>query len=50
MTQLCVVIFVLVLLIICLRVRAKSFTDYNNLFSPNNIKKTDDIILNYFLN
>ena len=28
----------------------KSLTDFNNLFSPNNFKKNDDIILNYFLN
>ena len=27
----------------------KSLTDYNNLFSPNNFKKNDDIILNHFL-
>ena len=28
----------------------KSLTGYTNLFSPNNFKKNDDIILNYFLN
>ena len=28
----------------------KSLTDYTNPFSPNNFKKNDDIILNYFLN
>ena len=28
----------------------KSLTDYTNLFSPNNFKKNDDIILNYSLN
>ena len=28
----------------------KSLTDYTNLFSPNNFKKNDDIVLNYFLN
>ena len=28
----------------------KTLTDYTNLFSPNNFKKNDDIILNYFLN
>ena len=28
----------------------KSLTDYTNLFSPNNFKKNEDIILNYFLN
>ena len=30
--------------------KGKSLTDYNNLFSPNNFKKNNDIILNYFLN
>ena len=30
--------------------KCKSLTDYTNLFSPNNFKKNDDIILNYFLN
>ena len=28
----------------------KNLTDYTNLFSPNNFKKNDDIIFNYFLN
>ena len=28
----------------------KSLTDYTNLFSPNNFKKNDDVILNCFLN
>ena len=28
----------------------KSLTDYTNLFSPNNFKKNDNIILNCFLN
>ena len=28
----------------------KSLTDYTNLFSPNNFKMNDDIILNYFIN
>ena len=28
----------------------KSLTDYTNLLSPNNFKKNNDIILNYFLN
>ena len=28
----------------------KSLTDYTNLFTPNNFKKNDGIILNYFLN
>ena len=27
----------------------KRLTDYANLFSPNNYKKNDDIILNYWL-
>ena len=30
--------------------KGKSLTDYTNLFSPNNLKKNDDINLNYFLN
>ena len=29
--------------------KGKSLLDYTNLFSPNNVKKNDDIILNYFL-
>ena len=28
--------------------KGKSLTDYTNLFSPNDFKKNDDIILNYF--
>ena len=28
----------------------KSLTDFTNLFSPNNFKKNDNTILNYFLN
>ena len=28
----------------------KSLTDYTYLFSKNNFKKNDEIILNYFLN
>ena len=27
----------------------KTLTDFTNLFSPNNFKKDDDIILNYFM-
>ena len=27
----------------------KTLTEYTNLFSPNNFKKKDDIILNYFM-
>ena len=27
----------------------KILTEYKNLFSPNNFKKNDDIILNYFM-
>ena len=27
----------------------KALTDFTNLFSPNNFKKNDDIILNYFM-
>ena len=29
--------------------KGKSLTDFSNLFSPNDFKKNDDIILNYFL-
>ena len=28
--------------------KGKSLTDYTNIFSPNNFKKNDDIILSYF--
>ena len=28
----------------------KRLTDFTNLFSPNDFKKNDDVILNYFLN
>ena len=28
----------------------KTLTEYTNLFSPNNLKKNGDIILNYFMN
>ena len=27
----------------------KTLSEYTNLFSPNNFKKNDDIILNYFM-
>ena len=27
----------------------KTLTEYANIFSPNNFKKNDDIILNYFM-
>ena len=30
--------------------KGNSLTDFTNLFSSNNFKKNDDIILNYFLN
>ena len=30
-------------------VAGKTLTEYTNLFSPNNFKKKDDIILNYFM-
>ena len=30
--------------------KVKSFTDYTNLFSPNDFKRNNDIILNYFTN
>ena len=29
--------------------KSNSLTDFTNIFSPNNLKKNDDIILNYFL-
>ena len=29
--------------------KSNNLTDFINLFSPNNFKKNDDIILNYFL-
>ena len=29
--------------------KGKSLTDYTNVFSPNNFKKNNDIILKYFL-
>ena len=30
--------------------KGKTLTDYTNLFSPNDLKKNDDVILNYFMN
>ena len=30
--------------------KGKSLTDYTNLFSPNDFKRNDDTILNYFVN
>ena len=30
--------------------KGKSLTDYTNLFSPNDFKNNDDVILNYFMN
>ena len=27
----------------------KNLTEFTNLFSPNNFKRNDDIILNYFM-
>ena len=30
--------------------KGKSLTDYTNLFSPNDFKKNDGTILNYFVN
>ena len=45
-------IFVLDLLTLCLMVNfmfnGNNLTDYTNLFSPNDFKKNDDIILKYF--
>ena len=32
------------------RLAGKTLTESTNLFSPNNFKKNDDIILNYFMN
>ena len=32
------------------KLKGNSLTDFINLFSPNNFKKNDDIILNYFVN
>ena len=29
--------------------KGKSLTDFTNIFSPNDLKKSDDIISNYFL-
>ena len=48
MTQLCVVIFVLDLLILCLMVKA--YLTILIFFLKIIFKKNDDIILNYFLN
>ena len=30
--------------------KGKNLTEYANLFSPNNFKKNDDVILNYLMN
>ena len=30
--------------------KGKSLTEYTNIFSPNDLKKKDDTILNYFMN
>ena len=30
--------------------KGKTLTEYTNLFSPNNFKKNDDTVLNYFMN
>ena len=30
--------------------RGKTFTEFTNLFSPNNFKKNDEITLKYFMN
>ena len=30
--------------------KGKTLTDYTNLFSPNDFKRNDDIILKYFMN
>ena len=31
-------------------IKGKTLTKYTNLFSPNDVKRNDDIILNYFMN
>ena len=31
-------------------IKRKTLTDYANFFSPNNFKRNNDIILNYFMN
>ena len=38
--------FVLALLILCLK--GNTLTEFTNLFSPYDFKKTDNIILSYF--
>ena len=35
---------------ICFMFNSKSLTDYTNVFSPNDFKKNDEKILNYFMN
>ena len=30
--------------------KGKNLTEYTNLFSPNDLKKDDDTVLNYFMN
>ena len=30
--------------------KGKGLIEYTNLFSPNDFKKNDDVILNYFMN
>ena len=30
--------------------KGKTLTEYTNLFPPNNFKKNDDTVLNYFMN
>ena len=32
------------------RLKGKTLTEFTNLFSPNNFKKNDHIILSYFIN
>ena len=32
-----------------LMLKCKGLTDFTNLFSPNDFKKNDDVILNYFM-
>ena len=39
--------FVFIIIFIDFMLNVKSLTDFTNLFSPNNFKKNNDIILNY---
>ena len=41
--------YIFVLDFIDFMLAGKTLAEYTNLFSPNNFKKIDDIILNYFM-